>query len=66
MQEFINAHCHILNFQFVTDSYFRTRGPFPKWLLRNKATRWIVRRTPIFIPVKKMIRFMNLWLLGWN
>ena len=56
MQEFINVHCHLLNFNFVPDSYFRTRAPVRKWLLRNSATRWIARIVTVLLPGNKYDR----------
>jgi predicted TIM-barrel fold metal-dependent hydrolase len=58
MQEFINVHCHLLNFKFIPDAFFRTRTFFLReWLLRQKTTRWFARILFFFVPGKKHDRY---------
>lgn len=56
MQEFINVHCHLLNFGFVPDAFFRTRAPIREWLLRRRLTRWLARAITFIWPGKKYDR----------
>ena len=43
MKEFINVHCHLLNFKFVPDSFFKTRAGVREKLLRCKLTHHLAR-----------------------
>jgi len=43
MQELINVHCHLLNFDFVPDSFFKTRVRIRESLLRRRSTAWLAR-----------------------
>lgn len=53
MEEYINAHCHLLNFRFIPDSFFKTRAPIREWMLRHRLT-WGLARFICFIwPGKK-------------
>lgn len=53
MPEFINVHCHLLNFKFVPDSFFKIRAPIREWMLRHKLTRWLARVITFLLPGKK-------------
>ena len=50
MQEFINVHCHLWNFKFIPDSFFKTRAPFREWLLRRSFCRWLARVITFLLP----------------
>jgi len=50
MDGFINVHCHIINFQFIPDTFFKTRAPFREWLYRSSLTRWLARIITFLIP----------------
>lgn len=52
-QEVINVHCHLLNFGFVPDSFFRTRAPVREWILRRKLIGWLARCFTFLWPGKK-------------
>jgi predicted TIM-barrel fold metal-dependent hydrolase len=43
MEPFINVHCHLVNFGFVPDSFFKTRAGVRERLLRGRFTRWLAR-----------------------
>ncbi|HAV43045.1 TPA: hypothetical protein DCX15_03425 [bacterium] len=50
---FINLHCHLLNFTFIPDSYFKTRTPIREWLLRRRSTGWLARTMAFIWPGRK-------------
>lgn len=50
MQEFINVHCHLLNFKFIPDSFFKTRAPIRGWMLRYPLTGWLAKITTYLWP----------------
>lgn len=41
MQGFINVHCHLLNFNFVPDSFVEARAPVREWMLRHRLIGWL-------------------------
>ncbi len=53
MQRFVNVHCHLLNFRFIPDAFFKTRAPIRERLLRSKLTGWIARAMTFLWPGKK-------------
>ncbi len=53
MQEFINVHCHLLNFKFIPDSFFKTRARIREWMLRHRLTRCLARCITSIWPGKK-------------
>ena len=53
MQEFINVHCHLLNFDFIPDSFFITRAPIRERMLRCKLTHWLARVSTFICPGKE-------------
>lgn len=53
MQEFINVHCHIINFPFIPDSFFKTRAPIREWMLRHTLTGWLAKGITFILPGKK-------------
>ncbi|MDP6546939.1 MAG: amidohydrolase family protein [Phycisphaerae bacterium] len=38
--EHINVHCHLLNFDFVPDAFFKTRAPVREWMMRSDWFKW--------------------------
>ncbi len=60
MQKIINVHSHILNFDFVPNSFFRTRAPVQEWMLSNPLTNWLARLIAPLLPTEKHRRFHEL------
>lgn len=56
MPEFINVHCHLLNFRFVPDAFFKARAPVREWMLRRKLIRWLARGVTLLLPGEKYDR----------
>lgn len=50
MDNSINVHCHLLNLDFVPDSFFKSRAPVREWMLRNKVTGWLARAITLVLP----------------
>ena len=42
MPNYINVHCHLQNYEFIPDSYFKVRAPLREWMLRWRLTKWLV------------------------
>lgn len=67
MTDFINAHCHLLNFNFVPDSFFKSRAPVREWLLRRYLASFVARVITFVLPGKDYDRAHQvLWLLRQN
>jgi len=54
MPKLINVHCHLLNYQFVSPTCFKTRSDILEWMLRHGSTRPIVRIIAALTPRKKL------------
>lgn len=39
MTKLINIHCHLINYQFISASYFKSRSATLEWLLRHKCSK---------------------------
>ncbi len=50
MIKLVNVHCHLLNYQFVSPTCFKTRSHVLEWMLRNGGSRPIVRLVAVFTP----------------
>ncbi len=48
--DIIDVHCHILNFDFVPDGFFKTKAPVREWMLRRKWTWALARGMTRLIP----------------
>lgn len=57
MKELINVHCHVLNYRFIPDPFFRTRSPIREWLLRCKLTWWFARIVFSIWPGKRYDKY---------
>ncbi|OGC25626.1 hypothetical protein A2291_04345 [candidate division WOR-1 bacterium RIFOXYB2_FULL_42_35] len=67
MTDFINAHCHLLTFKFVPDSFFKSRAPIREWLLRRYLTSFAARIATVVLPGNNYDRSHQvLWLLRQN
>ncbi|MBN2141718.1 amidohydrolase [Candidatus Woesearchaeota archaeon] len=53
MPERINAHCHLLNYDFIPDAFFKKRAPIREWMLRFRPTWWIARLLTYIQPGRK-------------
>lgn len=60
MDGFINAHCHILNFDFIPDEFFKTRAPFRECLYRSRLTSWLAGVITFLIPGNEYDRLQEL------
>jgi predicted TIM-barrel fold metal-dependent hydrolase len=54
--EYINVHCHLLNFHFVPDEFFKTRAPIREKLIRHPFTRGLAWLITFILPGKKYNR----------
>jgi predicted TIM-barrel fold metal-dependent hydrolase len=50
MRKFINVHCHLLNFEFVPDSFFKITRGVPEWILRHKLTSTVSNILTFLLP----------------
>jgi uncharacterized protein len=50
MAKLINVHCHLLNYQFIPPSCFKTRSAVTEWLVRTKGSLPLVHLLAALIP----------------
>lgn len=50
---YINCHCHIINFKFVPDIFFKSYLPVSEPVIRNHITRKVARFLLSLLPGKK-------------
>jgi predicted TIM-barrel fold metal-dependent hydrolase len=48
--KFINVHCHLLNYQFIPPSCFKTRSAVTEWLVRLKGSVPLVHIVASLVP----------------
>lgn len=60
MKRYINIHCHLINFHFIPDAFFKIRAPIREQLLKRCWTRWIAKLITLLIPGKKYNRLHEL------
>jgi predicted TIM-barrel fold metal-dependent hydrolase len=61
MAHLINAHCHLLNYQFVSPACFKSRSAALEWMLRHGCTRPLVRTVAGAMPRKKLRRLHEVY-----
>jgi len=52
----LDCHCHILNFKYIPDGFFRQRAPVREWLLRRKWFAHLAGGLTWLIPGQKYDR----------
>ncbi|MBW2974682.1 amidohydrolase [Candidatus Woesearchaeota archaeon] len=60
MKGFVNVHCHMLNFKFIPDEFFKTRAPIRERLLRSHTLAWLARLINFITPFRKYNRLHEL------
>ena len=56
MVKLINVHCHLLNYQFISPGYFKTRSAVLEWMVRHGSMRPLVRMISAATPGRKLCR----------
>jgi predicted TIM-barrel fold metal-dependent hydrolase len=56
MAKLINVHCHLLNYQFISPGYFKSRSAVMEWMVRHRSMRPLVRMLSAAIPGRKLGR----------
>ncbi len=57
----INAHCHLLNYQFISPACFKSRSAALEWMLRHGSTRPLVRVIAGSMPRRKLRRLHEVY-----
>lgn len=50
----VNCHMHLLNFDFIPDSYFKTQTKIPEWLVRMKIVRVVLNGVIELFHIKSL------------
>ncbi len=56
MVKLINVHCHLLNYQFLSASVFKSRSATLEWMLRHKCSQPLFRVAAAFMPKRRFHR----------
>lgn len=56
MSRYINVHCHLINLQFIPNTFFKIRAPIRERLLKRPLTRWLARIATKVMPGKNYDR----------
>lgn len=61
MIQLINVHCHLLNFDFISPTCFKSRSASLEWMLRHKHSRPLVRVVAAAMPRRKLHRLHEIY-----
>jgi predicted TIM-barrel fold metal-dependent hydrolase len=61
MLKIINAHCHLLNYQFISPTCFRSRSAILAMLMKHHGSRPIVRTVAAMMPKRKFHRLHEMY-----
>ncbi len=56
MNRLINIHCHLLNYQFISASVFKSRSATLEWLLRHKCSKPLFGLAAACMPKRRFRR----------
>lgn len=56
MTQLINIHCHLLNYEFLSNTVFKHRSTSLEWMLRHKCSKGLFGFAGVCVPRRKFRR----------